>query len=78
MSDRTLELTLHLQCLVKIVSAIGGAILDEAAALSAEEIQERVDFLRREVEDRLLAMSPPPPPAPRCHPNRLDLDDLPF
>ena len=78
MSDRNLELALHLHCLVEIVSAIGGATLDEVADLSAEEIQERVEFLRREVEDRILAMSPPPPPAPRCHPNRLDLDDLPF
>ena len=77
MSDRTLELTLQLHCLVKIVSAIGGATLDEAAALSAEEIQERVEFLRSEVEDRLSAMLPPPP-SPRCHPNRLDVDDLPF
>ena len=77
MSDRALELTLHIHCLVEIVSAIGRATLDEARGLSADEIEGRVEFLRREVEDRLSAMSPPPP-SPRCHPNRLDLDDLPF
>ena len=77
MSDRTLELTLQLHCLVEIVSAIGRATLHEARGLSADEIQERVEFLRREVEDRLSAMLPPPP-SPRCHPNRLDVDDLPF
>jgi len=78
MSDHTLELTLNLHCLVEIVSAIGGGILDEAAALSAYELQERIEFLRREVEHRLDAMGPPAPPPPGPNHNRIHPDDLPF
>ena len=77
MSDWTVNATLNLRCLVEIVSALGGSILDEAAALSEQELHQRIQFLRDEVEDRLAVMSPPSPPPNRYH-NRLDPDDLPF
>lgn len=77
MSDQKLKLTLHLHCLVELVSAIGGGILDEAAALSAYELYERVEFLRGEVEHRLYAMGPPAPPPPGPQ-SRIHPDDLPF
>jgi len=77
MTNRTVEQMLHLQCMIEIVSAIGGGILDEAAALSAYEIEERMEFLRKEVEDRLDAIGPPAP-RPPGHRNRIHPDDLPF
>jgi len=78
MTDRTVEQVLHLQCMVEIVSAIGGGILDEAAALSADELQDRIEFLRREVEHRLDAIGPSAPPPPGPHQNWIHPDDLPF
>ena len=78
MSDRTLALTLHLRCLVETVRVISEGIMDQAAGLSEDEIQERVEFLEGELERRMLAMSPPSPLYPNLPPNRLDPGDLPF
>ena len=77
MSDRDLDLILHLRALVALVADIGGATIDDAAALSAAEIRKRIDFVVAEVERRLEAMRPPPPPPAWARPSS-ESDDLPF